>query len=112
MKLQFVAILRRLDRDCDYGTELDNQIGDEVLQECHSDYLRRKLLEAGEDLTIQRTLELAGTASVHARILRIIDPARFTLRAGANSLNMHNHENPWLCISNEGVIRLRCRLIL
>ena len=45
-------------KDCDYGTDTDNQIGDEILQKCISDYLRRKLLEEGQGLTLARTLEL------------------------------------------------------
>ena len=43
----------------DYGTDTDNQIRDEILQKCKSNYLRRKLLEEGPGLTLARTLELA-----------------------------------------------------
>ena len=57
--LQFVTRLRRLIKDCDYGDDEENQIRDEVLQKCQSDYLRRKRLEEGEGLTLERTVEIA-----------------------------------------------------
>ena len=57
--LQFASRLKRYAKDCDYGTDTDNQIRDEILQKCKSNYLRRKLLEEGPGLTLARTLELA-----------------------------------------------------
>ena len=57
---QFASRLKRYAKDCDYGTDTDNQIRDEILQKCKSDYLRRKLLEEGPGLTLARTLELAS----------------------------------------------------
>ena len=56
---QFASRLKRYAKDCDYGTDTDNQIRDEILQKCKSDYLRRKFLEEGQGLTLARTLELA-----------------------------------------------------
>ena len=58
--LQFVTRLRAAAKDCGYGEDTENQIRDEVLCKCRSDYLRRKLLEAGQELTLARTLDLAG----------------------------------------------------
>ena len=57
--LQFVTRLRQVAKDCEYGGETENQIRDEVISKCLSGDLRRKLLEAGPDLTLTRTLELA-----------------------------------------------------
>ena len=57
--LQFVTRLRAAAKDS-YGEDTENQIRDEVLCKCCSDYLRRKLLEAGQELTLARTLDLAG----------------------------------------------------
>ena len=57
--LQFVTRLRRAVRDCDFGGEKDNQIRDAVLSKCKSDYVRRKLLEAGDELTLEMALKVA-----------------------------------------------------
>jgi len=57
--LQFVTRLRKAARDCDFGADDDNQIRDAVLCKCNSDYVRRKLLEVGAELTLARTLEVA-----------------------------------------------------
>ena len=58
--LQFVTRLRAAAKDCGYGDDTENQIRDEVLCKCRSDYLCRKLLEAGQELTLARKLDLAG----------------------------------------------------
>ena len=57
---QVVTRLWTAANNCDYGADTENQIRDEVLCKCHSDYLRRKLLEVGPELTLARALELAG----------------------------------------------------
>ena len=57
---QFVTRLRSASKDCGYGTDTDNHIRDEILTKCTSSYLRRKLLEEGETLTLTRTLEIAN----------------------------------------------------
>ena len=56
---QFATRLRKAAQDCDYGTDMDNQIRDEIMCKCHSNYIRRKLLEEGQGLTLKRTLEIA-----------------------------------------------------
>lgn len=56
---QFATRLRKAAKDCGYGTDTDNHIRDEVLTKCKSDYIRRKLLEEGQDLTLARTLQIA-----------------------------------------------------
>ena len=57
--LQFVTRLRKDGKDCNFGVDFDNQIRDAVLCKCRSDYVRRKLLEEREELTLARTLEIA-----------------------------------------------------
>jgi hypothetical protein len=34
--MQFASRLKRYAKDCDYGTDTDNQIADEILQQCKS----------------------------------------------------------------------------
>ena len=57
--LQFVTRLRKEGKDCNFGADFDNQLRDAVLCKCRSDYVRRKLLEEREELTLTRTLEIA-----------------------------------------------------
>ena len=53
---QFVTRLRKAAKDCDFGTDTDNQIRDAVLNKCTSTYIKRKLLEEGQGLNLTRTL--------------------------------------------------------
>ena len=55
---QFATSLCHGIKDCGYGDESDNQIRDELLAKCTSDYIRRKLLEEGPTLTLARALEI------------------------------------------------------
>ena len=55
----FATRLRQASKDCDYGEDTDNQIRDEVLFKCTSTYIKRKLLEECQGLTLARALELA-----------------------------------------------------
>ncbi len=43
----------------DFSVDRDNQLRDAVLSKCSSDYIKRKLLEEGTELTFTRTLEIA-----------------------------------------------------
>ena len=56
---QFATRLRRAARDCNYGEETDNQIRDEILCKCTSSYIKRKLFEEGQGLSLDKTLEIA-----------------------------------------------------
>lgn len=56
---QFATRLRRAAKDCDYGADTDNQIRDEILCKCTSTYIKRKLLEEGQGLTLPKALEIA-----------------------------------------------------
>jgi predicted component of type VI protein secretion system len=56
---QFATRLKRAAQDCDYGDDTNNQIRDEIMCKCTSNYIRRKLLEEGQGLTLNRTLEIA-----------------------------------------------------
>ena len=57
--LQFETRLRKEGKDGNFGADFGNQIRDAVLCKCGSDYVRLKLLEEREELTLVRTLELA-----------------------------------------------------
>ena len=56
---QFATRLKKAAKDCDFGTDADNQIRDAVLNKCASTYIKRKLLEEGQGLNLKRTLEIA-----------------------------------------------------
>ena len=58
---QFVTRLRQVVKDCDYGDQADNQIQDQVVQRCTSHDLRRKLLEKGDNLTLEILLKTAAS---------------------------------------------------
>ena len=55
----YATKLKKAAQDCDYGDDTDNQIRDEIMCKCTSNYIRRKLLEEGQGLTLNRTLEIA-----------------------------------------------------
>ena len=61
---QFATRLCKAVKDCEYGTtETENQIRDEILEKCASNYIRRKCYEeaqGGNVLTLSRTLEIAA----------------------------------------------------
>lgn len=57
---QFSTRLRKLAVDCNYGADTDNHIRDALLWRCKSPYIKRRLLEEGEDLTLARALTVAA----------------------------------------------------
>ena len=57
---EFATRLKKAAKDCDFGTDADNQIRDTVLNKCTSTYIKRKLLEEGQGLNLNRTLEVAA----------------------------------------------------
>lgn len=57
---QFCTRLRQAAKDCDFQGDKDNQIRDAILSKCCSEYVRRKLLEEGPNLTLARALEVAS----------------------------------------------------
>ena len=57
---QFATRLKKAALDCAYGAETDNNILDAILWKCPSTYIKRRLLEEGDELTIVRTLTLAA----------------------------------------------------
>ena len=57
---QYHIRLAAIAKDCGYAADCNNQIRDQILFHCESEYLQRKLLEEGDDLTLQRTLQLAS----------------------------------------------------
>ena len=57
---QFATRLKKAAKDCDFGTDAHNQIRDTVLNKCTSTCIKRKLLEEGQGLNLNRTLEVAA----------------------------------------------------
>ena len=55
---QFITRLRQAARDCAFGVDMENQIRDAVMARCSSSYVRRKLLEEGHDLDLERAIEV------------------------------------------------------
>ncbi|XP_056009340.1 uncharacterized protein LOC130051434 [Ostrea edulis] len=56
---QFVTRLRQKAEFCGYGTKTDESIRDQVIEKCSSSVLRRKLLERGKDLTLEKLQTIA-----------------------------------------------------
>ena len=56
---QFVTSLRKAAKDCDFATNIDNQIRYAVFNKCTFTYIKRKLLGEGQGLSLTRTLEVA-----------------------------------------------------
>ena len=57
---QFSTRLRKTAADCNYGDDMQNHIRDAILWKCRSTYIRRRLLEEGDGLTLYKTLALAS----------------------------------------------------
>ena len=94
---QFATRLRQLASDCDYGTEKDNQIRDEIIYKVRSDSIRRKLLEAGETLSLTQLLTIAEreekleTQMAH---MNLSTPVGATGAQGAHGINKVSHTQP------------------
>ena len=56
---QFATRLKKAAKDCDFGTDADNQIRDAVLNKRALTYIKRKFVEEGQGLNLKRTLEFA-----------------------------------------------------
>ena len=81
---QFATRLRKAVKDCDYGADKDNQIRDQILFQCKSDYLRRKLLEEGHNLTLTKTLDLAKNCESVERELINMHPEETVHKIGSD----------------------------
>lgn len=62
----FIAELRVLSLSCDFGEAVEDNILGQVIEKCHDGYLREKLLQQGDDLTLQKAQTL-GRAIEHAK---------------------------------------------
>ena len=71
---KFATRLRRASKDCDYGEDTGNQIRDEILCKCSNTYIKRKLLEAGEGLTLAKALEIAENCEKVDTQLAVMTP--------------------------------------
>ena len=64
-----------------------------MLWKCHSDYLRRKLLEVGPELTLARTLELAGQCEELDTQMAMLSVDRNSTAAVISQVN--NNDSDW-----------------
>ena len=70
---QYVVRLKTAVRDSGYGSNAINQIRDQILFNCESEYIQRKLLEEKGPFTLERALQIAQDCeSVEQRLLVLI----------------------------------------
>ena len=62
----FIAELRVLSLSCDFGDSVEDNILGQVIEKCHDSYLREKLLQQGDTLTLEKAQTL-GRAIEHAK---------------------------------------------
>ena len=79
---QFATRLKKAVKDCDYEADEGNQIRDQILFQCKSDYLKRKLLEEGHNLTLAKTLDLAKNCESVERELISMRPEQTVNKVG------------------------------
>ena len=74
---QFVTRLRQKARTCEFGdaNAVEEQIRDQVINKCLSHELRRKLLQKGQALTLQRLREIARAMEESEKQARSIEGA-------------------------------------
>ena len=56
---QFATRLRRAAKDCGFGEDTDNPIRYEILCRCTSTCIKRKFVEEGQGLTLDKALEIS-----------------------------------------------------
>jgi len=62
----FIAELRVLSLSCDFGETVEDNILGQVIEKCYDGYLREKLLQQGDTLTLEKAQTL-GRAIEHAK---------------------------------------------
>ena len=67
--------------------DTENQIRDEVLCKCHSDYLRRKLLDVGPEVTLTHALELAGQSEELETQMAMLSVDRNNIAVAVSQVN-------------------------
>ena len=91
---QFATRLRKAVKDCDYLADEDNQIRDQILFQCKSEYLRRKLLEEGHNLTLTKTLDLAKNCESVERELKSMRPEETVHKIGNDKSKKQKNSQP------------------
>ena len=86
----FVAELRVLSLSCDFGENVDDNILGQVIEKCYDGYLREKLLQQGDTLTLEKAQTL-GRAIENAKkdtlLLGGETSKRFPETADVNQIN-------------------------
>lgn len=99
---QFATRLKKAAKDCDFGTDADNQIRDAVLiMQCTSTYIKRKLLEEGQGLNLKRTLEVAAQCEKIETQLAVLS----VKGEESESINRVNERGNNLSISTRGKLQ-------
>lgn len=70
---QFVMKLFQLSEHCDFGEAKEEHIRDQLIDKCKSHNLRKKLLEAGGTLTLQKAREIARSMEAAERQAKQIE---------------------------------------
>ena len=59
--LQWVSVLRQLASTCEYGDRMEEFVRDQLIERTCSGKLRQRLLMEGSELTLDKSLTIAGT---------------------------------------------------
>ncbi|KAG7520092.1 hypothetical protein JOB18_022969 [Solea senegalensis] len=74
---EYVAMLRKLVQDCNYGERLSEMLRDRLVCEIGDDHIRRRLLSE-PDLTFEKTLKLAQATETASKDVRDLQSLEFT----------------------------------
>ncbi|XP_067901967.1 uncharacterized protein [Heterodontus francisci] len=90
--VQFVMRLHQTSKGCNYGNDLGNQLRDQVVQSCQSNYLWCKLLEK-DVLTLTETLRVAAlfeAVEAQIQLMKLNADASASGCSGSNSIQVNN----------------------
>ena len=97
---QYITRLRQRVEFCKFGDQANEQIRDQVMEKCVSHHLRRKLLEKGQDLTLDQLRTIARAFESSEKQAQSIamgssmktetDPVNFVKSRG-NKTNRNSH---------------------
>ena len=97
---QFVMCLRRQAKNCMVGEQKEEQIRDQVIDKCRSRKLRRKLLEKGQELTLDQALLIARSseaADIQAQKIESGNGSKVEPSGRINSVSGERHGRCYHC---------------
>ena len=101
---QFVTRLRRQAENCMFEEQKEEQIRDQVIDKCRSRKLRRKLLEKGQELTLDQALSIARSseaADIQAQKIESGNGSKVEPSGRINIVSGERHGRYYRC-GNEG----------